>query len=439
MISKIIFRNCCIGWLKQALFAIITCKVQSMRILTKSDKDLYAMKKLTFKYKKWLLNRIRKSAKTKFQKNLLPKQNKIRTAHQVTLWSGGKSEKAISVRRPTIPPSNFCFRDNLTSTLEFIANWREQLHTNSRNAKSTWVKRSKKHGRLPRINGYTDFSKIDYISTAAAVVLAAEYERMKVILKGVPPTVNLKSWSENLFRKLFQLGFFEIVGLASGLEDSISTDGDVKSMRIVSGTNATELEEACNNIRELSKFIDQQGPMDQRVSVALNSALSEAMINVSRHAYEEIHKFQYRHVGKWWVTASANRKNRVLTIVIYDQGASIPVTFPNKNWSQAVRDFLSNAINSTPEFDFQNDSAYIEGAMRPGNTQTDEVNRGLGLPEMKDLVDICGTGRLTIYSRGGVVSYKPGADTQILSHPHSIGGTLIEWILRLPESTEHDQ
>ena len=157
------------------------------------------------------------------------------------------------------------------------------------------------------------------------------------------------------------------------------------------------------------------------------------MINVARHAYPEDHRFKFRHVGRWWVTASADRVSRELTIVVYDQGATIPITFPKKAMSQTVMDFLSSTLTQSVEFENHNDGAYIEGAMKPGRSKSNQKHRGLGLPEMKDLVDICGSGSLSIFSRGGECHYEYGRTLVRRSRQQSIGGTLIEWTLRLPE------
>ena len=204
-------------------------------------------------------------------------------------------------------------------------------------------------------------------------------------------------------------------------------------MKIISGTNSAELAEASQSILKLCDFLGEDQQIQEDVELALNNALSEAMINVSKHAYPADHDFKFRHIGKWWVTASVDRSSRELTVVIYDQGASIPVTFAQKNWPQAARDFLTSMLTFAPSFEFENDGTYIEGAMKPRSTQTGKAFRGLGLPEMKDLVDICGRGSLRIFSRGGECYYEAGRQLQRRSRQHSVGGTLIEWTLHLRE------
>jgi anti-sigma regulatory factor (Ser/Thr protein kinase) len=295
-----------------------------------------------------------------------------------------------------------------------------------------------KDGRgFSRIKGYVDYSVIEYISTAAALVIAAEYDRAGRLMDAVPPTINLDEWSESVFSKLYELGFFEIVRLSENVADLYRDIGNVRTMRIVSGVNAADLQRTSENLIGLSKFIDEDGPLGDDIVFALNSALSEAMVNVSRHAYPEDQEFAYRHVGSWWVTATADRGNRRLTVVMYDQGASIPVTLPKKGWRQTVQDFVMRNMTSHKEFAYQDDGTYIEGAMRRGQTQTGEPGRGEGLPQMMELIDICGSGSLTIWSRGGECRYKPGTGMTRRSYPCSIGGTLIEWVIELPRDERY--
>jgi len=153
------------------------------------------------------------------------------------------------------------------------------------------------------------------------------------------------------------------------------------------------------------------------------------MINVARHAYHEEEEISVPHVGRWWVTASADRVRKELTVVIYDQGASIPVTFPKKELADTVWDFLRGVLGQDDEHVFSDDAAYIAAALLPGRTQTNQRNRGLGLPEMKELIDISGGGELCIISRGGTCRYGNNRNISRKASNQSIGGTLVQWKL----------
>lgn len=352
----------------------------------------------------------------------------------VRAWYGGDIEEVVSEKRPEIPPAELCLSRNVDETLGFISDWRNRFKSllpSASSKKFNWFKSSKSPSGRRRIAGYTDFSRISRLSTASALVITAEYDRLRTLMDDVPPTINLDEWQDPVFRRFYEMGFFEVLGITESVADRYFTSGDVRTMKIISGANSAELAQASQSILGLCDFLGEAQQIQEDVEIALNNALSEAMINVSKHAYPEGHEFKFRHVGKWWVTASVDRASRELTVVIYDQGASIPVTFARKNWSQAVRDFLKSVVTSKPAFEFENDGTYIEGAMQPRSSQTDKVYRGLGLPEMKDLVDICGRGSLRIFSRGGECYYEAGRQLQRRSRAYSIGGTLIEWTLHL--------
>ncbi|WP_424973578.1 ATP-binding protein [Dinoroseobacter sp. S124A] len=387
------------------------------------------MKKLTKSYKKWLLHRARVEAKKPVRIRVREKRS-----HVVRAWYGEDIEEVVSENRPKIPPREICLSENADETLEFISEWRnsfKSLLSSASGAIFNWFKDAKSQRGRRRIEGYTDFSQISRFSTAPALVVTAEYDRLRILMDDVPPTINLDEWKDPVFRRLYEMGFFEILGLTESVSDRYFTLGDVRTMKIISGTNSAELAEASQSILGLCDFLGEGPQIQEDVELALNNALSEAMINVSKHAYPNNHDFKFRHVSKWWVTASVDRGSRELTVVIYDQGASIPVTFSQKNWSQTVRDFFKSVLAPKPSFEFENDGTYIEGAMRPRSSQTGKAYRGLGLPEMKDLVDICGRGSLRIFSRGGECYYEAGRQLQRRSRDHSIGGTLIEWTLHL--------
>lgn len=207
-------------------------------------------------------------------------------------------------------------------------------------------------------------------------------------------------------------------------------------MTMITGENSTMLQGVCEAILELSRFVGDSEPLRADVHLALNSALGEAMANVAAHAYPEVvGESDGEQLNLWWVSASADRDARTLRVVAYDQGASIPVTLPQRSWASALS--FSSALASISRdgtVPHPHDAAYIEFAMGEGNTQTGLPGRGEGLPQMKDLVKICGAGSLTILSRGGVCCYRPGEQVNSQPLPIPIKGTLIEWEMCLPRA-----
>lgn len=389
------------------------------------------MKKLTPRFKKWLERRSRK----KLNKS---EPRARRYSCMVNVWAGEEFEDMLCTSPPKVAPSVLCFNDNSINTLEFFGYMRRKLRFYGGHPSRGWGIKRGRRGKIPRIKGYIDFSAINVVSTPAALVLAAEYDRLRRLAKSPPATVNLHEWKPGVFKKLYELGFFDIVGLSERVEKYHVPESDVLTMRIITGSNATELQKASESLEELSSFLGDRALLGDGIRNALASAISEGMVNVARHAYPSDYQFQYTHVNAWWMTASANRSTKRLTVVLFDQGASIPVTLQKKPLTLRMADFIKRNILFERTFEYQDDATYIEGAMAIGATQTREAGRGYGLPQMKDLIDLCGAGALTILSRGGAYRYIVGVDPEKVTYHQSVGGTLIVWELDLSRA-EHGE
>jgi len=55
---------------------------------------------------------------------------------------------------------------------------------------------------------------------------------------------------------------------------------------------------------------------------------------------------------------------------------------------------------------------------------------------MIEAIDACGDGRLMIQSRGGRFVYASRGNVEKRTFDRSVGGTLIEWTLKLPTSNQ---
>ncbi|WP_173488357.1 MULTISPECIES: hypothetical protein [unclassified Aliiroseovarius] len=357
----------------------------------------------------------------------------------VTAWDGWQEERVVCLEGGQAAPSTICFDRNVDQTFAFVDRWYNAHGVPVNRAPSQvydWYIYGR-NGKLLKpktIRNYTDFSTINELSTAAALVMTADYDNARKIMGKVPPTIDLHDWNDGVFRKLWEIGFFETVGLTDAIEDRYEDDGDTRTMKIVCGQSSLELQEACEAIADLSKFVEDGGALKGEVQIGLNSAIAEAMANVAKHAYPTDHTFEFEHSSSWWVTASVRRSDRTLTVVFYDRGATIPITLPQKHWWEELKHAFKGNIG-IQQHDFEYDAEYIEMALRVGKTQTKVPWRGKGLPQMKELIDMVGSGSLTIISRGGLCRYSADEGVQKSNHPHSIGGTLIEWSLKLPSES----
>ena len=380
------------------------------------------MKKLTESRRKWFRIRAHRQAKSAVRRSRVPGMK--RGNHTVRIWDGAHEEIVVSERPAKGMPSKLCFAENLAETVSWFAAMRRRFLSGNHRSK-VWVRRAK-DGRLRSMRSYADFAALKEISTAAALVMAAEYDRVRELVGSVPPAVNIHKWDGRILRKLFDLGFFETVGLREeNVEPYVGGNDMVMTQRFFSGRNTADTVVAHERLRRLWTFLEPERLMPKDVSVSLMSAISEAMGNVARHAYHPDEKLLYPHVGKWWMTGEADRNARVLKMVIFDQGATIPVTYRKQTITGEAISLIEAQTDARHLF--SKDGRIIEAAARFG----DESKHGNGMAQMKQAIDIAGAGRLRILSRGGEYLYENRRERS-KAHPASVGGTLIEWEVQLP-------
>ncbi|MER9295761.1 ATP-binding protein [Mesorhizobium sp. M0621] len=362
-----------------------------------------------------------------------------RIAYRVQIWEGGEVEWAISATAGRKPPSPLCFDENPNDTYRFFAGLREGFQR-AIGTNAGFVHRPQ--AALPRISTYYDFGQLSDISTAASIVLAAEYQRISTLIGVVPPTVNLNKWNPQVYAKLTQLGFFEILGIEKKVRPVVSDSGKTRTMRIVRAQNLDALEDIDQALTQLGLFLDPTDNLSENVFVQFLTGLSEAITNVIHHAYADGMEIPDKHINSLWVTATADRLDNSLTVVVYDQGATIPVTYPKVERLEKVRGYLERAIRRRVEqafhrpsssHPFEDDPIYIRAAMRYGGSRTDQRHRGLGLPQMFEALTRIGEGNLSIFSRGGWCKRTHNGRFTSGALSSSIGGTLVEWSVRLPQ------
>lgn len=354
-------------------------------------------------------------------------------AQSVYIWQGGEPEIAICTSPPVPTPSLLCFNENSEQTTAFLAAMRDRMLTGIKMGGVQFVSKRKPNG-IARIKGYADFSHLAEISLGAAVVLAADYDRISKIVGQVPPTIDLHKWQDGVVTKLFQLGFFNLLGHQPSAAKLIE-DGPSLTMRIVCGENADQLGTVDESLQELGVFLaaGSESDLDPTI-VKVLTTISEAITNVTQHAYNDEHEFEHEHVNSFWVGATADRRNSTLTVAVFDQGATIPLTYPRLNLKDKAIRFLRSAVKDGPDLTHRHDGTYIRAAMRYGGSRTNQAFRGKGLPQMFRLMQSVGSGKMSVRSRGGwCTRNSDGRMTQGFIDD-SIGGTLVEWTIELGDS-----
>jgi hypothetical protein len=269
-----------------------------------------------------------------------------------------------------------------------------------------------------------DFEETKSISSAAILYLVAEIDRCRKVA-GVAMLTGTYPRDKNLHRQMRDSGFFDALGVKSKI-DLAPKVFPLEYIKVQSGTQAdgrlaVELRKALFGPHE------EQLPRDKRGSFF--RGLTEAMTNVSQHAYPDDWDFGAVKVIKkgWWMLGHINKLRKELKIMIVDQGIGIPKSLPRTH-----RDIIP-ALLAALKLEVS-DGAMIHAAMEVGRSRMGQTHRGKGLNDLKQIIDICQAGTLRILSRKGEYSYRVrnGRSSSIVQgHAVALNGTLVEWTIPL--------
>ena len=373
------------------------------------------MKRLTDRYRRWLWHRQRYVRRRHHHHSIV----------DVITNQGRWATKASTKTRHM--PAVLCFDRNGTETLAALADLRRRLRTRMRGIRGgTTV--SKHRGAKPRWSGsYQKFETIKSITPSAALVLAAEYER--AIIRsggGSVRVIDAHKWQPEVIDILWDIGFFDIVGLPQNLEKpDLKANFAILPMRsgdTADGPAVTSL------IKDLLLLYPGAAAETQGKMLPLYGAMVEGIVNVVSHAYPAGDPTGSSPVRRWWMTGAVDRDEGWTTAVIFDQGITIPVSLPNWELYAGYKRRMLSKIGLVPQADDpKSDGQAIAAAVEESVSSTGESHRGHGLAQMRDFVDQCREGHLRIISRHGEVVFRTGGQREIKTHDASIGGTLIEW------------
>ncbi len=301
--------------------------------------------------------------------------------------------------------------------MEFFYRLRRRSHHRVGGARM--VPNSKKRSKIATLTSYFDFENVAYISPGAALVLAADQDRLARLNGSRPSTINVQKWDPYVATLLSRLGFLEILRLPD--YDKAPPADAVLVERMVSQGNA----DASPGTASIRRLFDQIGGSNG-LRVDLGSAVTDAIENVVSHAYPESWEERPMRVPFWWFVGAADPKQSRITMIIYDQGITIPASLPLR-WSP--RDLIAACqnlfgVDYRKEADF--DGRAIDAATAIGATSTDDPHRGKGLAKIRDLVTKCPDGRLRIISRHGECLYQAGSAPVVRALPIPLLGTYIE-------------
>ncbi len=272
-----------------------------------------------------------------------------------------------------------------------------------------------------------DFTHTKKISSGAVLLLVAEIDRCRR-LAGPKMLTGTYPKDKKLHGQMRDSGFFEALHVKPRLDGQEKTY-PMEYIKVVSGSEADG-----RLARELR--LKLLGPLDDRLAQEAKSSffrsLSEAMTNVSQHAYPaDAQQGKIRVVPKgWWMLGHINKLRSELKVMIVDQGIGIPRSLPKKHPMEVINEVLSMSLSLLGVVK-PTDGQMIKAAMEVGRSRMGQDNRGKGLNDLKKLIQACGSGRLRILSNHGEYIYTEGGSERLQAYDDSINGTFIEWTVPL--------
>lgn len=327
-------------------------------------------------------------------------------------------------------PGTFCLDRNPDETIAFLEMMRARVLRHAMAARVA-VKRRNRAGP-PFVESYFDFGAMKELGVSAALILAALFDRQKMITGWRLATIDEHLWEPSVRALLWALGFHELLKMHPEGEHTLNV-GNVRVLRFVSGDNADG--SLAGQLQEtLAELLpDEEG--QKLLYAEPYGGIFEAILNSWNWAYPEGHHWEVPPLKKWWMTGAVDLSRNSVSIVVYDQGVTIPFSLPQwRHWGelQARLQRLANRLGfAGPPDDPRNDGAAIALATKIARSRTNLPQHGKGLHTMREVAERARHGRLRILSRHGEYVWERGRKPVVRSRDAAVRGTLIEWTLDL--------
>jgi hypothetical protein len=279
--------------------------------------------------------------------------------------------------------------------------------------------------------GLVNFEQLTKISTSAALVLTAELSKWEDSLRqNLEPRID--NWNPDILFRFFKLGFFDLFEINPFLGASLEEGSDpVSIVKYIKGQTGDSVK-----TRLLKEQIGQIVGDDIKKWIFLNTGLSEAITNVTHHAYPEDSDWKFIKRDKvWYLTGAYNRDTKEIKVIFYDQGIGIPRSLPASEMWERVLNYLS----TYPRIEKRRDATMLKAAVELSRTSSGQIDRGKGLQDLLEFVKQRGEGYLSIMSQRGLYKFSIAAGVESVKTEHfdnPLQGTLIIWRTVLREEEE---
>lgn len=292
---------------------------------------------------------------------------------------------------------------------------------------------------------FISFRNTHRITAPAGLLLLAEMD--KIVLSNPSITIRCSfppKMSEGRYKNsqslvesaLKQIGFFKLIGQQS---PKLTNEASVRRWRHLSGDTA-DGSLAGSLLNQLSDSLPK------RARQKMYRGAIEAISNCVEHAYPDPESSSEPMFSdrRWWMLVGIDQER--VAVVVCDLGVGIPSTLPKKHPTNLIRKIISSVgIQNESDGELIRASTYLR------RTRTQLLNRGRGGQDVRSIVDLYPTARLSIRSNKGAYTltgvecptakndssreFVSGTDRResIANYWQSIGGTIIEWTLSLED------
>ncbi len=275
-----------------------------------------------------------------------------------------------------------------------------------------------------------DFSNTKRMVVCGTLLFFSELNRIERELGSLNLVSCIPPKDETVSQVLKHLGILKMLNNKSPI---IPERADVINWKIASGeiTDATKV----------GQILEAQSKLPKDKSKKLYRGVSEAMTNVSQHAYMDLRNDGAKIVDDkgWWMFC--REEDDHIFVAFCDLGVGIPITLP-KTMEENKEENLFTAILHKlfgSDKDKYSDGELIRAAIEIKRSRTQKRHRGKGLLDMIKAIETTQGGRLTILSNKGGYMYNPNEtkpSEDIKNYKDSILGTLILWSLPLNRTIE---
>ena len=348
-------------------------------------KERGVLKKLSCKQKKWYISR---SKKADFHLRKFNKRKKKRNPQKSNRHSTlSRKEKAQRKNHILVVPKVFSLTKNSDETLAFF---KKVFDTINRCKQYDWL--------------MFDMEETEEITPDALMYLLALIKNLtKLTINKINCRGNLpqKQPARDYIQNSGFLGYMEYNGKKPEITNS------EKRIQITCGetSDGKTAGIAC-------EFVHTQCGITILNTKSLYPMLLELMANTNQHAYQ----YDVKMKRQWFIYAEA-LEDRV-NFVFLDTGKGIPSTV-KKNFAEIV----SRIVNA-------NDAKFIKSALKGGfRTETGELHRGKGLPEIYNYCKNNKISDLTIFSNRGKCVVNDSCEIK-MEEIENFEGTLFSWSIK---------